>query len=400
LLGKTFCGTIMIEEYDKMPELLLLGGPLHWLGCRLGLVRGGTNTIRLGLFLGILAWGVLVLVGLLQGLGHKIFSLAVIGGHVRLLLAIPLFFTCETWVFPRMAEFVRNIVASGLVSETGLPALASEIHRIGHMKDSWLAEVLMLLAAFMAPMLDTFGILPGRTGSWETILAQAGGRLNLANVWYLGFCLPLFRFLTLRWFWRLGLWWYFLMRVEKLELHLVPTHPDGVAGLGFLGIVHEHFTPLIMAISVIYSSSFAENIISGAMAFETIYPLLPMVLLLVAVLFIGPLFIFSRKLWICKVTGLNEYMAMASHYVSAFDRKWIRDLAASGESQLGTSDIQSLADLTNSVRVVRDMRWIIADQSLVIALAVPVILPLLPLVFLKYPVNQLAMWLLQTLTGL
>jgi hypothetical protein len=299
-----------------------------------------------------------------------------------------------------MAEFVRNIVASGLVPETELPALESAIRRVGRMKDSWLPEALILLVAFMAPMLDTFGIVPGRTGSWESILAQAGGRLTLINVWYLGFCLPLFRFLALRWLWRLGLWWYFLRRVEKLQLHLVPTHPDGVAGLGFLGVVQQHFTPLIMAISAVCSASFAEDIISGTMAFETLYPMLPMVLLLVAVLFIGPLFIFSRKLWICRVTGWNEYMSMASRYVSAFDRRWIRDETASGESQLGTSDIQSLADLTNSVRVVRDMRWIIADQSLVMSLAVPVILPLLPLVFLKYPVNQLVLWLFQSLTGL
>jgi len=389
-----------MREDDKIQEFSLLGGPLQRLGSRLGLVRGGTNTIRLGLALGLLAWGVLIVLGLLQGLGHKIFSLAVIGGHVRLLVAIPLFFVCETWVAPRMAEFVRNIVASGLVPETELPALESDIRRVGRMKDYWLPEALILLVACMIPMLDTFGIVPGRTGSWESILAQAGGKLTLTNVWYLGFCLPLFRFLTLRWLWLLGLWWYFLRRVEKLQLHLVPTHPDGVAGLGFLEVVQQHFTPLIMAISAVCSASFAEDIISGAMAFETLYPMLPMVLLLVAVLFIGPLFIFSRKLWICKVTGWNEYMSMASRYVSAFDRRWIRDETASGESQLGTPDLQSLADLTNSVRVVRDMRWIIADQSLVIALAVPVILPLLPLFLLKYPVNQLAIWLFQTLTGL
>jgi hypothetical protein len=390
----------MMKGYNKMPVFLLLGGPLHWLGCRLGLVRGGTNNIRLGLALGILAWGVLISVGLLQGLGHKIFSLAVIGGHVRLLVAIPLFFVCETWVAPRMAEFVRNIVTSGLVPEAEMPALEAAIRRVGRLKDSWLPETLILLAAFMMPMLDTFGIMPGRTTSWESILAQAGGKLNLTNFLYLGFCLPLFRFLTLRWLWLLGLWWYFLKRVEKLQLNLVPTHPDGVAGLGFLVVVQQHFTPLIMAISAACSASFAEDIISGAMAFETLYPMFPMILLLVAVLFIGPLFIFSQKLWICKVTGWNEYMSMASNYVSAFDRKWIRDKTVSGEAQLGTSDLQSLADLTNSVRVVRDMRWIIADRSLVLALAVSVILPLLPLAFLKYPINQLALWLFQSLTGL
>ena len=383
-----------------MQEFSLFGGPLQRLASRLGLVRGRTNTIGLGLSLGLLAWGVLIVLGVLHGVGRKIFSLAVIGVHVRLMVAIPLFFVCETWVVPRMAEFVRNIVVSGLVPETELPALASKIRRVHRMKDSWLAEVLMLMAAFMAPLLDTFGILPGRTGSWESTLALAGGRLTPIHVWYLGFCLPLFRFLTLRWLWRLGLWWYFLWLVDRLELHLVPTHPDGVAGLGFLGVVQEHFTPLVMAISAVYSASFAEDISSGTMAFETLYPLLPIILLLCAVLFIGPLFIFSRKLWICRVTGWSEYMGMAFRYVSAFDRRWIRDEKASGESQLGTADLQSLADLTNSVRVVRDMRWVIADQRLVMALAAPVILPLLPLIFLKYPVNQLAMWLFQALTGL
>jgi hypothetical protein len=164
--------------------------------------------------------------------------------------------------------------------------------------------------------------------------------------------------------------------------------------------VQEHFTPLIIAISAFYSASFAENILSGTMAFENLYLLTPMVLILVMVLFIGPLLIFSRKLWACRVTGWAEYMGMASHYVSAFDHKWVRDKTATGESQLGTSDLQSLADLTNSVRVVRDMRWIIADQRLGMVLASSAILPLLPLVFLKYPVNQLAIWLFQTLTGL
>jgi len=389
-----------MKEDDKIQEFSLFGGPLHRLGRRLALVHNGTNTVRLGLALGLLAWGVLILLALLQGFGNKVFSLAVIGVHVRLLAAIPLFFVCETWVVPRMAEFIRNIVCSGLVPETELPTLASDIRRVGRMKDSWLAEVLFLLLAFTLPLIETVANLPGRTGNWALILAQAGGRLTLINGWYLMFCLPLFRFLMLRWLWHLGLWWYFLWRVEKLKLHLIPTHSDGAAGLGYLEVVQEHFIPLVLAISAVLSASFAEGIFSGTMAFETLYSLIPMVLLLVAVLFIGPLVMFSRKLWVCRSTGLNEYMAMASRYVHAFDRKWIRDEQASGESQLGTADLQSLADLTNSVNAVRGMRWIPVGQRLMTGLAASVIVPLLPLFFLKYPVDQLAVRLFQMLTGL
>jgi len=382
--------TQIMREDDKIQEFSLFGGPLQRLGCRLGLVREKTNTFWLGIALGLLAWGVLILLALLQGIGHKIFSLTVIGVHVRLLAAIPLFFLCETWVIPRMAEFVREMVSSGIVPETELPALASDIRRVGRMKDSWLAEVIFLLAAFALPMIETIADLPaGRTGNWAWILDQAGGKFTLVNGWYLGFCLPLFRFLMFRWLWRLGLWWYFLWRVEKLKLRLIPTHPDVVAGLGYLEVVQEHFISLVLAISAVYSAQFAEDISSGKMAFETLYRLIPVVLLLNAVLFIGPLLIFSPKLWSCRVTGWNEYMAMASRYVNAFDHKWVRDEKVTGEDQLGTPDMQSLADLTNSVNVVRHMRWVPASRRLIMEVAASAILPLLPLFLFKYPLSEL-----------
>ena len=389
-----------MKEDAKIPEFSLFGGPLHKFGIWLGLVREGTNTVRLGLALGLLAWGVLVVLALLQGVGHKVFSLGGIGAHVRLLVAIPLFFMCETSVAPRMAEFVRNILGSGLVPETEMPALGSDIRRAGRMKDSWLAEVLFLLLAFAFPLFGSVANMPGGTGSWKSILGQAGGNLTLANGWYLMFCLPLFRFLILRWLWHLGLWWHFLWRVKKLKLRLVPTHSDGAAGLGYLEVVQEHFIPFVLAISAVLSAAFAEGIFAGTMAFETLYSLIPMVLLLVAVLVIGPLLMFSRKLWVCRSTGLDEYMAMASRYVHAFDGKWLRDESASGESQLGTADMQSLADLTNSVNVVRNMRLVPASRRLMIELAACVILPMLPLVLLKYPVDQIAARLFKALTGL
>jgi hypothetical protein len=37
-----------------------------------------------------------------------------------------------------------------------------------------------------------------------SILQSTGGRLTWMTGWYLWFCLPLFRFLVLRWLWRLG----------------------------------------------------------------------------------------------------------------------------------------------------------------------------------------------------
>lgn len=382
-----------------MPEFSLLGGPLLRLGHRLGLVREGVNAVWLGIALGLVAWGVLVILGLLQGIGGRMFSVAVIGAHVRLLVAIPLFFVCETVVAPRMAEFVRHIVRSGVVPESELPDLESAIRRVGRMRDSWAAEVLFLVAVAAMPVIEIFVSLPGGTGDWTSLLDQAETRPTWVLGWYLGFCLPLFRFLLLRWAWHLGLWVYFLWRVEKLDLRLIPTHSDGAAGLGYLEVVHEHFAPLVLAISAVLSASFAEELSTGTMTFGALYYAVPLVLLLTAALFIGPLLVFSRKLWNCRATGLSEYMAMAARYTNAFDAKWVRDEKATGESQLGTADMQSLADLTNSTNVVYAMRWIPAGRRLAVALAVSVVVPLAPLLLMAYRWDQVAARLFEMLTG-
>ncbi len=205
----------------------------------------------------------------------------------------------------------------------------------------------------------------------------------------------------LRWLWHLGVWWYFLWRIQRLDLELIPIHSDGAGGLGYLEVVHEQFTPLTVAISAFLAAVFAEELSSGAITFDTLYAFAPVVLLLIAALFIGPLLIFFGKLRACRLKGMSKYMSMAARYVDAFDRKWIRDERQSGDSQLGTpTSAASLADLTNSLNVVREMRTIPAGRRLVIQLAVAAIVPLLPLLLLKYPPGQLAAQLFQILTGL
>ena len=84
-----------MENRDKTADVgvfSLLGGPLHRLGCRLGLVRNQTDTVGLGVALALLAWGILIALAFLVGGGTRVFSLAIIGGHVRLLVTIPMFF--------------------------------------------------------------------------------------------------------------------------------------------------------------------------------------------------------------------------------------------------------------------------------------------------------------------
>jgi hypothetical protein len=387
--------TATMHEHAASANFSLLGGPLHQLGCRLGLVRG-TNTVRIGLALGVLLWMILIGLAFITGINQRLFSLSAIGAHVRLLVAIPLFFLAESWLAPRWNTFVSMLVTSEIVPRKELPALDFEVARIGRWRDSWLPEAVCLLIAVLFSMFGSRLPLHGATTAYD---ASRNPTVNAATLWYWTICMTLFRFLILRWLWRLGLWSYFLWRVSKLKLNLVPTHPDSTAGLGYLEVVHMHFTPLVLAISAVQCASLAEEITSGKTAFEAIYPALALVLVADALLFLGPLFIFASKLWACEVAGRRDYMDLGQEYVSDFDKKWMRGGNSTREPLLGTQDLQSLADLVGSVNVVRHMRWVPIGKSLLISLGVAALAPVLPLLLLKYPIAELAQKFLTRLAG-
>lgn len=385
-------------EYGRFEHFSLLGGPLHRLAERLGLVRDGTNTVALGLVLGASLWVVLLLLALLEGVGDLVFSVPSIGAHVRLLVAIPLFFVCETFVDPRMARFVSTLVHSQIVPTAALPSMEEEIARMTRWtKSGWPEMAFMLLAIlslWVGPQLHLLGV----TATYDP--ARAAGGAILTGVWYWIVCMTIFRFLLLRWLWRLGLWSFFLWRVSRLELHLAPTHPDGVGGLGYLEVVHHEFSPLVLALSAVQAASFAEEFAAGTIAFEAIYATLGLMLVVIAVLFLGPLCIFAPRLWACRIKGRADFSVFAASYVNEFERKWLGADHTRDTPMLGTPDLRSLADLTVSAGVVRDVRLVVVNLHLLVNIAAAAILPMVPLLLLKFPAQALAEKLFLRLFGL
>jgi hypothetical protein len=389
-----------MDKCEGMADFSLLGGPLHRLGSRAGLVRGGTDTIPLGVVLGVLPWIALVALALAEGFGHVLFSIEAIGAHVRLLVAIPLLFMCESFIDPRFSAFVHGIVRSRVVTETARPALESETARSNRWRDAWLPETLLLAAAvllaFSLPSENFFSHLSGiSAGSNSSAVSETAW----TSQWYWMVCMTLFRFLFLRWAWRLTLWCFFLWRVSRLALRLVPIHPDRAGGIGYLEVVHTEFMPLVAAISAVQSASLAQEIAAGRLTLDAIYPGVALTLLADALLFIGPMCVFYRKLWKCKVNGLSNYGVFAERYVNEFDRKWVGAGVAQDEQLLGTADIQSLADLSSSVDLVRDMRLIPVSTSMLMQLGGAALLPLLPLVLFKYPLADLLGKFVEYLAG-
>jgi hypothetical protein len=387
-----------MEECGRLEKFSLLGGPLYRLGRHLGLVREETNTVALGLALGLLLWSILLALALIGGVSDKLLSRSAIAADVRLLVVIPLFFLCESLLDPRLTDFVSTIVRSGVVPGNALPALESEVACITRWKDAWLPEAMCLLAAALLSLFAKQLHLSGKTAAPD--LVRAISDVSLAGLWYWIVCLPLFRFLVFRWIWRIALWCRFLWRLAKVDLHLVPIHPDGAAGLGYLEVVQLHFTALVLAISSIVSASFAEEISSGEAVFEVIYPALALTLVVELALIFLPPCVFLFRLRGCQEKGLSDYTVFAARYVNEFQKKWLNPATVPAERLLGTSDLQSLADLSNSVGIVRGMRWVPVSTRLLLAVVIAALLPMLPLLLFEYPMAELAQRLFSKLAGL
>ena len=184
-----------------------------------------------------------------------------------------------------------------------------------------------------------------------------------------------------------------------MQLRLLPTHPDRSGGLGGFGVAHVDLSPLLFACSAMAAATFAEQIMFGGVppsAFAE--PFVAVVVGLTAVA-IAPLFFFTRKLLDAKQHAMLEYGTLASAYTRAFDEKWLRG-GAKDEALLGSADLQSLADLGSSFGVIDEMRIAPIGSAQVFRLALSTILPMLPLVALVYPLDELIIGGLKSLAGL
>jgi hypothetical protein len=201
--------------------------------------------------------------------------------------------------------------------------------------------------------------------------------------------LPILQFFWYRWLWRLFVWASFLWSVSRLKLNLVATHADQAGGLGFLGVAHASLGVFALALSTVLSAEAAFLMVFQKATLESFQVPYVALLVIVELMFLGPLLVFVPILMQTRLAGLHDYSLLVAEYNRAFHKKWTTGQASTDESLLGTPDIQSLADLGNSFEFVRGMKVIPFGRRVVIELAIVTSLPCLPLILLVMPVNKI-----------
>jgi hypothetical protein len=386
------------DPYGAAPGVqdfsLVLGGPLYQLlrRARLSDARLGLVNRRIVLAV-LLMWAPLLALSAVQGVllgpARTMPFLDDIGTHLRFLVVTPLLIVAELVVYRRITPIVDQFTIRRLILPQDTARYADALSEAKRLRDSVLAEVIMVALVFAAGGLFTLRRYVDLGGGAWYASTTIRNQLSLAGLWLVFVSLPLIQFLLLRWYFRLFIWARFLWRVARLDLDLEVTHPDKAGGLGFLADSLNAFIPLAAAHGVLFAGMLANRILfGGAKLTDFEIEVFGGGVFLIFV-FAGPLAVFGPRLARVRRAGLRAYGALGQSYVRAFRIRWLGDGAPPAEELLGSGDIQSLADLGNSFGAAEQMRIVPITPAALLYFAAAFFLPIAPLVLTMTSVEKL-----------
>ena len=380
---------------------LVLGGPIFQLFRRSHLSGDGLELLyRRILAITLFAWLPLLLLSLLGshllGGAPKLLFLHDIEAQVRLLVALPILIGAELVVHLRIRLVVKAFLTRHIIVHQDMPRFVAAVDSAMRLRNSVPVELALLLLVFTAGQWLWRSQIPPGTATWYAISQGGQVHLTLAGYWYAFLSIPIFQFILLRWYLRFVIWFRFLWQVSRLNLRLIPTHPDRAGGLAFLGKSAYAFSPILFAQGALLSGVIASRVLYAGEALRSFNVEAITLIVFYLVVVLGPLTMFTPQLARAKRKGLDDYGLLAIRYVKGFEEKWVEQ-KGTDDGLLGTGDIQSLADLGNSYEIVREMRPLPFDLQDVARLALATAAPLLPLALLVFSLDELILRIVKIL---
>jgi hypothetical protein len=342
----------------------------------------------------LLAWLPLLVLSALEGQalgGHAAVPFLLdVEVHARFLVALPLLIVAELVVHHRMRFVVRQFLERNLIPGDALARFDAAVASAFRMRNSVLAELFLIAFVYFVGIVFLWRqYVAVATATWYATPAGEGLELSVTGVWYAYVSLPIFQFLLVRWYYRILIWMRFLWQLSRIDLSLIPTHPDRVGGLGFLANTVYAFMPLAVAHGAMAAGPLASRIFYLGAALPEFKAEIAVLVVFLVGLVLGPLLLFAPRLAEAKRRGNREYGTLAERYVREFDGKWLRGGAPADEPLVGSADIQSLADLANSFEVVRTMRVAPISRDGLLSLVAGTLAPIVPLALTMMPLEEL-----------
>jgi hypothetical protein len=305
----------------------------------------------------------------------------------RLLVVVPLLILYEPQLRARLEKIARQFINVGLISDPDLPKFQADWSSCQRLGQSPIARITLPLLVYLLIGLSMPYLGPDVFHPW----CRGEGWLNLsrAGVWFLLVSNPILFYLLLDWIWRTMLWARFLAAVSRLNLLLIPSHPDQVGGLGFVESSLKGQFPFGFCIGVIVAGGVANRIVHGAQSLLSFKYMPLLVIGTVLFLCVAPLCVFMGKLLATRRRGVFEYGPFAAGLGQRFEDKWLCRGNQVSEDALQEQDFSATVDLYSVVANVYRMRLVPFDRFNLYTLLLLSLTPAIPVALVALPFDVL-----------
>jgi hypothetical protein len=315
------------------------------------------------------------------------------------LVAIPLFIVVEAVAEGISLRIGPYFVTSGLVSEATKPRFVELVQQTVRLRDSWVAAAVMAVLAVLLAwrFTGTEAALHEDALSWAVSRETGRLRLGFGGCWFLVVVRPVFTFFLLYWMWRLAVVTALFWRIARLDLSLVPTHPDRAGGLGFLAQVPFAFSPVVLAMSAVMASHWAHQILYHGAHITDFKLSLAVFVAVLLVMFFGPFLLFAPQLGRLKRRSLLEYGALVGEHGRLVQRRWIFGEPVEDKGLLDAPELGLVVDTLSIYEAVKGIRPVPLGKQSVAAIVAPALLPMIPVAAIEVPLKDTLLKLLGVL---
>lgn len=374
------------------------GGPFYSLRKALGLVpEKGLGLAPRILAIILLTWAPVVIGALLEGVafigGNQDPLLRHFGIHTRFLIAVPLLLLAEFPMERNVRMAIRHFVQSGIVRPEQRPDLAAVLRSCERLRDAIWGRLFVLAAMVAVIFLGASGseVLQNHELAWVTTGSSVGAHTTFAGWWFIYVSRPVYVALLAVWLWRLIVVWSLMAKISKLDLRLVPGHPDRAGGLAFLDLIVRACNPLMIANSVVLAGRWAHDVKYHGLDVQgsDLQSVLAVYVFTVLLLFLGPFLMFSKTLLRFKHRATLQYAVLTGEEGRLVDEKWVLRKDVGENPLLGPPEIGPMADAITLYQTVAKIRPFPLGKEALIGLVFATILPILPVFALQIPLKDL-----------
>ena len=379
---------------------LVIGGPLYQLYLGTRLARSPLDLLgRRMVAVALICWLPLLLLTIAAGQFSSGVAVPFTRDpevHIKLLFAIPMLIGAEKLVHERIRIVVLQFRHRNIIADEEQAQYEKLIASSMRMRNSAWIEIglfVLVIAVGFWMWRENLSLTVSSVtlSSWYAFNNGSGMHLTAAGKYYAFVSLSIFRFLLVRWYYRLLIWYRFLWDVRGLPLHFNFYHPDRAGGLGFLSISLIAFAPVFIAQTTALAGVIYTRILYSGERLTDFKVEIAGALLFCILVVTLPLTFFVVQLERAGRIAKREFGVLSSHYVDDFRAKWVKGNIPPGEQLLGTPDMQSLADLGNSFNTVNSMNILPVTKRTLMRLLLAIGAPLVPLILTAIPLHEIVM---------